>query len=116
INRLIEDARAAGIEVIDRRAQKAYETRQVVNSAVQGSAADMTKLAVVVATRDEKLKELGCKILMIIHDEIIAEFPEENAEEGAKRLAELMVDVGTDLIGIRMQSTPKIMKSWGEAE
>lgn len=114
IDKLIKDARAEGIEVIDRRAQKAYETRQVVNSAVQGSAADMTKLAVIVAMRDEKLKELGCKILMLIHDEIIAEFPEEHAEEGARRLADIMIDVGSDLIGIRMQSTPKIMKSWGE--
>ena len=116
INKLIEDARAEGIEVIDRRGQKAYETRQVVNSAVQGSAADMTKLAVVVATRDERLKELGCKILMLIHDEIIAEFPEEHAEEGARRLADIMVDVGSDLIGIRMQSSPQVMRSWGEIE
>lgn len=114
INKLIKDARAEGIEIIDRRAQKAYETRQVVNSAVQGSAADMTKLAIIVATRDERLKELGCKILMQIHDEIIAEFPEEHAEEGAQRLADIMIDVGSDLIGIRMQSSPQLMKSWGE--
>ncbi len=112
ISKLIKDARAEGIEVIDRRAQKAYETRQVVNSAVQGSAADMTKLAIIVAMRDEKLKELGCKILLQVHDEIIAEFPEETAAEGANRLAQIMVDVGTDLIGIPMQSTPKVMKSW----
>ncbi len=112
IEKLIEDARAQGIRVIDRRAQKAYETRQVVNSAVQGSAADMTKLAIVVANRDEKLKELGCKILMQIHDEIVAEFPEETAEEGGKRLAEIMKDVGTDLIEIEMKVTPTIMKSW----
>lgn len=114
INKLIKDARAEGIEVTDRRRQKAYETRQVVNSAVQGSAADMTKLAILVANRDERLKELGCKILMQIHDEIVAEFPEEHAEEGARRLADIMVDVGSDLIGIKMQSTPQLMKSWGE--
>ena len=112
IDKLIEDARAQGIQIIDRRAQKAYETRQVVNSAVQGSAADMTKLAIIVANRDEQLQKLGCKILMQIHDEIVAEFPEEHAEEGGKRLAEIMMDVGTDLIDIPMKVTPTVMKSW----
>ncbi len=112
INKLVADAKAEGIQVIDRRAQKAYETRQVVNSAVQGSAADMTKLAILVINRDERLQELGCQILMQIHDEIIAEFPEETAEEGSKRLAEVMIDVGSDLIGIKMKSTPVVMTSW----
>lgn len=114
IRQLLSDAKKVGIEVIDRRAQKTYETRQVVNSAVQGSAADMTKLAIVVASRDEKLKEYGCQILMQIHDEIIAEFPDEYVEVGGKRLAQIMVDVGYDLIGLKMQSDPKVMKSWGE--
>lgn len=114
INKLLADAKAEGLNIIDRRPQKGYETRQVVNSAVQGSAADMTKLAILVANRDEQFKALGGKILMQIHDEIVAEFPEETAQEGAKRLADIMVDVGTDLIGIKMKSTPIIMKSWGE--
>ena len=59
----------------------------------------MTKLAILVINRDERLQELGCQILMQIHDEIIAEFPRETAEEGGKRLAEVMIDVGSDLIG-----------------
>lgn len=114
ISRLLSDAKKAGIEVIDRRTQKTYETRQVVNSAVQGSASDMTKLAIVVASRDPKLKELGCQILMQIHDEIVAEFPENNAERGGERLSEIMIDVGYDLIGLKMQAVPKVMSSWGE--
>lgn len=112
INKLIADAKAEGIEVIDRRNQKVFETRQVVNSIIQGSAADMTKLAMIQACKDETLKRLGCKIVLQIHDEIIAEFPEENAEEGGKALANLMVDVGSDLIGIRMKCDPSVMKFW----
>nr|DAH56602.1 MAG TPA: DNA polymerase I [Caudoviricetes sp.] len=112
IQQLIADAKAEGIEVIDRRAQKVFETRQVVNSIIQGSAADMTKLAMIQACKDERLKALGCKIVLQIHDEIIAEFPEENAEEGGKVLADLMVDVGSDLIGIKMKCDPSVMKFW----
>lgn len=112
IRKLLTDAAKEGIKVQDNRGQKAYETRQVVNSIIQGSAADMTKLAMVQAGKDEELNRLGCKILLQIHDEIIAEFPEENAEEGGRRLADLMVDVGSDLIGLRMQCDPSCMKVW----
>lgn len=112
ISKLISDAAKEGIKIIDRRSRKVVESRQVVNSIIQGSAADMTKLAMVQACKDERLKALGCKILLQIHDEIIAEFPDENAEEGGRILAELMVDVGSDLIGIRMKCEPSCMKVW----
>lgn len=112
INKLIEDAKKEGIEIIDRRSQKVFETRQVVNSVIQGSAADMTKLAMIQACKDENLKRLGCQVLLQIHDEIIAEFPEETAEEGGKALAALMVDVGSDLIGLKMKCDPSVMKVW----
>lgn len=112
VNKLIEDAKKEGIEVVDRRYQKTIESRQVVNSIIQGSAADMTKLAMIEACKDENLKRLGCKIVLQIHDEIIAEFPEENAEEGGKALAQLMIDVGSDLIGLKMVCEPSVMKVW----
>lgn len=112
INQLLADAKNEGIEIIDNRSLKAYETRQVVNSIIQGSASDMTKLAIIAAYNDEKLKSLGCKLLLQIHDEIIAEFPEENAVEGGKVLSQLMIDVGTELIGIKMQCEPSLMKFW----
>jgi len=112
INKLIADARKEGIVITDYRKQKVVETRQVVNSVIQGSAADMTKLAMLEAARNEKLKSLGMKILLQVHDEIIAEFPDENAEEGGRLLANLMVDVGTDLIGIKVVCEPSIMSHW----
>ena len=112
IQKLIADAKKEGIEVIDHRSQKVYETRQVVNSIIQGSAADMTKLAMIEACKDERLQALGCKIVLQIHDEIIAEFPDETAEEGGQLLAQLMVDVGSDLIGLRMVCEPSLMKVW----
>lgn len=112
IDKLLLDAKKEGIKIIDRRDRKVYETRQVVNSIIQGSAADMTKLAMLEAYRDERLNELGCKILLQIHDEVIVEAPEETAEEVGNRLARLMVDVGSDLIGIRMKCEPQLMKFW----
>ena len=112
ISQLILDAKKEGIEIVDNRYLKAYETRQVVNSIIQGSASDMMKLAMIEAYNDPELKRLGCKLLLQIHDELIAEFPEETAREGGDLLAKLMVRVGSDLIGIRMKCEPTVMKYW----
>lgn len=112
IDQLLADARTKGILVQDFRKIRFAEVRQVVNSIVQGSAADMTKLAMLAASRDPKLKELGCKILLQVHDEIVAEFPNETAEEGAEYLANLMIDVGTDLINVPVKCDYKVMEHW----
>ena len=112
INKLITDAAKEGIRVIDWRKQKVMESRQVVNSIIQGSASDMTKLAIVEFGKNQRLKELGAHILLQIHDELIIEAPDENAEEAGNILAHLMTDVGTDLVGVKMACEPSLMKCW----
>ena len=112
INKLLADAKNEGIEVIDWRKQKIVESRQVVNSIIQGSASDMTKLAIVEFGKNQRLKELGAHILLQIHDELIIEAPDENAKEAGDILAKLMTDVGTDLVGLWMKCEPDLMKFW----
>lgn len=112
IEKLISDAAKEGIKVIDWRKQKVMESRQVVNSIIQGSASDMTKLAIVEFGKSQKLKELGAHILLQIHDELIIEAPDETAKEAGDVLAKLMTDVGTDLVGLWMKCEPDCMKFW----
>ena len=112
INKLIADAGKEGIKVVDLRNQKVMESRQVVNSVIQGSASDMTKLAMVQFSKNERLKELGAHILLQIHDELIIEAPDENAKEAGDVLSKLMTDVGTDLVGVKMVCEPGLMKFW----
>lgn len=112
IDKLIKDAEKEGIHVTDWRKQKVMESRQIVNSVIQGSASDMTKLAIVEFGKNQRLKELGARILLQIHDEIIIEAPDENAKEAGDILAALMTDVGTDLVGVTMLCEPALMKYW----
>lgn len=72
---------------IARRQGKVYITG---NSIVQGSAADQTKLAMLLIENDEEWNRLGGRIILPVHDELIAEAPIENYEACAKRLSELM--------------------------
>ncbi len=90
-------AKAEGILIKDNSGYIAEATRQCVNSRIQGSAADQTKLAMILIGNDKKLKELGFRLLLTVHDELIGECPKENAKEVAERFAHLMVEAAKDL-------------------
>ena len=87
---IFEEANEEGIWIIDNGAKIADATRQCVNARIQGSAADMSKLAMILVGNDKKLKDWGFRLLIPVHDELIAECPEENAKKCAERFAALM--------------------------
>lgn len=60
------------------------------NSRIQGSAADQTKLAMLMLENSEEWKRLGGRLILPVHDELIAEVPMDNYEEGGKVLSDLM--------------------------
>lgn len=84
--------------------------RQAVNMPFQGSAADIMKLAMVKV--DEKLKGTGCKILLQIHDSLIIECPESEAESTAQILKETMEDAYK--LPVKLTVDTSIGKNWGE--
>src|SRR5204863_6242915 len=57
--------------------------RLAINSVVQGSAADLIKLAMVNVQRRVDRERLPLKLLLQIHDELVFETPEEAAEPHA---------------------------------
>jgi DNA polymerase-1 len=48
---------------------------------LQGSAADIVMMAMIKLWRSERLKELGWKLLLQIHDEVILEGPKETVDQ-----------------------------------
>jgi DNA polymerase I-like protein with 3'-5' exonuclease and polymerase domains len=87
-----DDANARGIWIIDNSRKISDAERQVLNSVVQGTSADITKLAMLKIGEDEKLREWGFEMTLTIHDEVDGECPEEHALEVGDRLAEIMID------------------------
>lgn len=72
---------------------RAYCERLSVNSAIQGTAGDITISAQNrVDADDYLLNELGAKMIIQVHDELVLECPEENCEEAIKRIVEYMED------------------------
>ncbi|XVF34036.1 hypothetical protein REPUB_Repub18cG0022500 [Reevesia pubescens] len=62
------------------RAQKGHIERAAINTPVQGSAADVAMCAMLQISKNERLKELGWRLLLQVHDEVILEGPSESAE------------------------------------
>ena len=79
---------------IARRNGKYYITG---NSIIQGSAADFTKTALINVMTDPRWKNIGGQVLTVVHDEIVAQVPVENWEEGASILREDMESAGSFL-------------------
>ena len=95
--RIKERAEKDGFHISDNTRFIDDASRQCVNSRIQGSAADQTKIAMQNIYTNKRLKELGWKTLLLVHDEIIGECPIENARECAKIFSQCMLDSAKDL-------------------
>lgn len=109
--KLYKEAAEEGIIITDNGGKIADATRQCVNSRIQGSAADMSKIAGRIIYDNQKLKELGFKLLIPIHDEYLAECPIENAKECAKIFSNCMCEAAKDL-GIPISCDVEITDRW----
>jgi DNA polymerase I-like protein with 3'-5' exonuclease and polymerase domains len=106
------EARQEGIKIKDNTFKIAEAERQCVNSRVQGSAADITKLAMLAINNDSKMKELDFHLLIQVHDEVIGECPRENAKEAAERLSYLMRTAPTELIDLPFRCDCSVTTNW----
>lgn len=88
INELAEQK----IKVVNNRRKIDDATRKCLNSVVQGSAAEQTKLALLKIHRNKRWHEIGGRLLVPVHDEIIAEVPMRYWQEGGELLSKMMCD------------------------
>lgn len=111
-NSIINNAKEQGIEIIDNTRKIASATRQCVNSRIQGSAADLTKLAMIELNKNERLKELGFRLLIPVHDEVIAECPKEYAKECSELLASVMSKSAEKMLKMPIKCDVTVTREW----
>lgn len=105
-------ARQEGIIIKDNGGYIADAERQCVNSRIQGSAADMSKKAMILVGNDSRLKELGFQLLIPVHDELIGQCPLANAKECSERFAQLMSEAAKDKLEVPISCDVEITKEW----
>lgn len=110
--KIFEEANKEGIWIVDNGMKIADAERQCVNARIQGSAADMTKLAMIKVGNDEELKRLGFRLLIQVHDELIGECPEENMQACKERFAYLMSSAAEDRLSMPIKCDVEVTRSW----
>lgn len=111
-NEIIQHAYNSGIKIKDNTGFVAQAERQCVNARVQGSAADMVKLAMIHINNDQKMKDLDFHLLLQVHDEVIGECPEKNVVEAKERLSELMKQAPSKLIKLPFRCDCEVTRNW----
>ncbi|MDO9633243.1 MAG: DNA polymerase I [Humidesulfovibrio sp.] len=92
---------------------QAQARRQAVNTVIQGSAADVIKLAMLRVHADARLAELDARLILQVHDELLLEAPEAAADEAAQLLRGLMQEVTSLLVPLKVDLG--IGHTWADA-
>ena len=93
------------------RTEKAGAERVAVNSPIQGTAADIVKLAMVKLSSRLREERLGARILLQVHDEIILESPAQECEKALHVVEDVMEHVLDQDIPLKVHC--EIGDSWG---
>ena len=93
---------------------RAFGERVALNMPIQGTAADIMKLAMVRVANRLKKENLRAKLLLQVHDELIVECPEEEAEQVRTLLREEME--GAAELRVPLTAEAHSGKNWLEAK
>lgn len=88
--------------------------RIALNTPIQGTAADLIKLAMIRVENTLNSRFPNAKLLLQVHDELIVECPEEDAQEVALLISREMEQVAQ--LTVPLTAEAKIGKSWYEAK
>jgi len=86
--------------------------RMAINAPVQGTSADIIKIAMLNIYREIKKRELKSKMLLQIHDELMFEVPEGEIEEMRALTRQLMTDAIP--LSVPLEITIKLGRNWGD--
>jgi DNA polymerase-1 len=90
---------------------KNREEREAINAPIQGTAADIMKIAMLKIPSALEAAGLKAKMLLQVHDELVLECPEKEMEKTAKVVQETMSNAYP--MSIPLSTEARFGKSWG---
>lgn len=94
------------------KTEKMGAERVAVNTPIQGSAADIVKLAMIKVSKRLADEDFDAQLLLQVHDELIFEVAEDSAHKAAAVIREVMESVVELKVPLRVNV--EIGKDWGE--
>jgi DNA polymerase-1 len=93
---------------------RSFGERVAMNTPIQGSAADLLKIAMVAVYQRLKKENMKTHIILQVHDELILESPEDEVERAKKILIEEMENAGN--LGIPLKVDIGVGYNWYQAK
>ncbi len=93
---------------------QAFGKRAAMNAPIQGTAADIIKIAMVKVYKRLKAEKLDARLILQVHDELIIEASEKDKERAAKILHEEMT--GAAKLSVPLPADVEEGRSWYEAK
>ena len=97
--------------------ERAFNERAAINAPIQGSAADISRRAMI--RMDEALARarLSARMLLQVHDELVFELPEDEVDRTIAVVRAVMIDAPHPAaqISVPLQVDAKAAKNWDEA-
>ncbi len=91
--------------------------RQCLNSLIQGSAADLNKMAIIRMGHLCKQNKEWLRLSLTVHDELVVHCREDKVEEGAELLQRAMIGPGIqEMLKVPITADVKICDRWSEAK
>ncbi|WP_061286708.1 DNA polymerase I [Herbaspirillum chlorophenolicum] len=87
--------------------------RAAINAPMQGTAADLIKLAMIAVQGWLESEKLDTRMIMQVHDELVLEVPQQELERVREKLPELMKNVAE--LKVPLLAEVGIGKNWDEA-
>lgn len=88
--------------------------RMAINTPIQGTAADLIKIAMIAISKEFKNKRLKTKMVLQIHDELLFEVPEEEIEDVKKLIKDEMESALQ--LSVPLVVDIKTGRNWAEAK
>lgn len=93
---------------------KNREEREAINAPIQGTAADIMKIAMIKIPPALQAKGLKAKMLLQVHDELVLEVPQKEIEETANLVQKIMANAYE--MSVPLETEARAGKNWGEME
>jgi DNA polymerase-1 len=91
---------------------RAEAERQAMNTPVQGSAADLIKKAMIDLHREIRRRNLRARLILQIHDELLLEVPEDEAEEARALVRQVME--GALALDVPLVADARLGATWAD--
>jgi DNA polymerase-1 len=91
---------------------RAAAERMATNMPVQGTAAEIAKLAMIHIQREMDRRGLKARMLLQVHDELVFEVPKDELEEMKELVEQMMPHAMTLSVPLKVETS--VSKNWGE--